>query len=37
MLERTVLWNIDIISLLFAQLGQLGTEGWKMESSDLLV
>jgi len=36
-LEWTGGWDIDIISLLLGEFRKLGTKGWKMEHSDLLV
>jgi hypothetical protein len=36
-LEWTFYTDIDIISLLLGELRKFGTEGWKMEHSDLLI
>merc|ERR1712176_1724553 len=36
-LERASNLHTNVVSLLFRQLGQLGTEGWQMKSRDFLV
>jgi len=36
-LERSLLANTNVVSLLFAELGQVGTESWQVEQGHLLV